>query len=236
MPQARTKLQCIFRHSCTAEVSLQHSLFCSANVILTKSCAATNKHLHCNIDKLRCTKVEFAFRFPTDFRLPHVGPADFQSNVWVVLVVICSVLGCPSLSCSLFLDAAFLQRVFWGLFVIFVVSAFVSFAALELPFGSLSTGSFFLCFVFLCLLLPSQFRRICCTWCIYPSVVLQACFGICRRSGQCSCETELFLVTQPEGYQGDLQFSLEAIQTSTSAPNTYVYSTFSHFFLVRFQK
>ena len=47
-----------FSESCAAEVALQHSLFCSADVIFTKSCVAGK------------------WRFPADFRLPRLGPAE----------------------------------------------------------------------------------------------------------------------------------------------------------------
>ena len=39
----KQKLRCNFRKVAAAEVALQHSLFCSADVIFTKSCAATNE-------------------------------------------------------------------------------------------------------------------------------------------------------------------------------------------------
>ena len=40
-----------FSESCAAETALQHSLFCSADVVFTRSCAATNEKLHCNTEK-----------------------------------------------------------------------------------------------------------------------------------------------------------------------------------------
>ena len=51
MPPATTDVALQFLECCAEEVALQHSLFCSADVILTKSCAAANETLHCNIAK-----------------------------------------------------------------------------------------------------------------------------------------------------------------------------------------
>ena len=47
----KRKLRCSFRECCAAETALQHWLFCSEEVIWTKSCAAANEKLHCNIAK-----------------------------------------------------------------------------------------------------------------------------------------------------------------------------------------
>ena len=44
MPPAKTEVALQFSECCAAEVALQHWLFCSADVILTKSCAATMQH------------------------------------------------------------------------------------------------------------------------------------------------------------------------------------------------
>ena len=63
------KLRC---RSCTATLA-----FLQWEVIFTKSCPSTSEKLHCNIDKLRCRKVALSCRFPEDFRLPRLGPADF---------------------------------------------------------------------------------------------------------------------------------------------------------------
>ena len=51
MPQAKTEVALQFSECCAAETALQHWLFCSAEVIWTKSCAAANEKLHCNIEK-----------------------------------------------------------------------------------------------------------------------------------------------------------------------------------------
>ena len=51
MPQAKTEVAVQFSECCAAEVALQHLLFCSADVILTKSCTAASEKLQCNIEK-----------------------------------------------------------------------------------------------------------------------------------------------------------------------------------------
>ena len=51
MPQAKTEVELKFSESCAAEVALQHSLFCNADVMFTKSYTATNQKLQCNIEK-----------------------------------------------------------------------------------------------------------------------------------------------------------------------------------------
>ena len=66
---------------CTAEVALQHSLFCSAEVTSTESCAAANENLHCNIEKAALQEsgaflpLSCGFQAPT-FRHPRLGPAE----------------------------------------------------------------------------------------------------------------------------------------------------------------
>ena len=73
-----------FLECCTAETALQHSLFCSADVICTKSCAAANEKLHCNIEIAALHEsgaflpLSCGFQAPT-FRHPRVGLADFWS-------------------------------------------------------------------------------------------------------------------------------------------------------------
>ena len=70
-----------FLECCAAEVALQHSLLCSAEVICTKSCAAASEKLHCNIDKAALQEsgaflpLSCGFQAPT-FRHPRLGPAD----------------------------------------------------------------------------------------------------------------------------------------------------------------
>ena len=51
MPQAKTNVALQFSECCAAETALQHRLFCNAEVIWTRSCAAANEKLHCNIAK-----------------------------------------------------------------------------------------------------------------------------------------------------------------------------------------
>ena len=51
MPQAKTEVALQFSECCAAETALQHRLFCSAEVIWTRSCAAANEKLHCKIGK-----------------------------------------------------------------------------------------------------------------------------------------------------------------------------------------
>ena len=81
MPQAKTEVALQFSECCAAETALQHSLFCSAEVIWTKSCAAANEKLHCNIEKAALQEsgaflpLSCGFQAPT-FRHPRLGPAD----------------------------------------------------------------------------------------------------------------------------------------------------------------
>ena len=56
MPQAKTEVALQFLESCAAEVALQHSVFCNADIIFTKSCAATSEKLHCNSEKASLQK------------------------------------------------------------------------------------------------------------------------------------------------------------------------------------
>ena len=68
-----------------AEVALQHWLFFSADVILTKSWAAASEKLQCNIEKAVLQKsgaflaLSCGSQAPT-FRHPHLGPADVENN------------------------------------------------------------------------------------------------------------------------------------------------------------
>ena len=56
MPQEKTEVALQFSECCAAEVTLQRWLFCSADVILTKSCAAGSEKLQCNIEKAALQK------------------------------------------------------------------------------------------------------------------------------------------------------------------------------------
>ena len=75
MAQAKTEVALQFLESCAAETALQHSLFCSADVIFTKSCAAASEKLHGNIEQ-KCG--------PT-FRHPCLGPAETNRKIHTVL-------------------------------------------------------------------------------------------------------------------------------------------------------
>ena len=77
MPQAKTEVALQFLECCAAETALQHSLFCSADVICTKNCAAANETLHCNIE-IAALQESGAFlplscRFPAGFKPPRLG-------------------------------------------------------------------------------------------------------------------------------------------------------------------
>ena len=81
MPQAKREVALQFSECCAAEVALQHWLFCSADVILTKSCAATSEKRHCNIEKAALQEsgaflpLSCGFQAPT-LRQPRVGPPE----------------------------------------------------------------------------------------------------------------------------------------------------------------
>ena len=85
MPQAKTEVALQFSECCAAETALQHWLFCSAEVIWTKSCAAANEKLQCNIEKaaLQESRVflprSCGFQAPT-FRHPRFGPAEVDTE------------------------------------------------------------------------------------------------------------------------------------------------------------
>ena len=81
MPQAKTEVALQLSIGCAAEVALQHWFFCSADVILTKSCAAASEKLQCNIEKAALQEsgaflpLSCGFQAPT-FMHPRLGPAD----------------------------------------------------------------------------------------------------------------------------------------------------------------
>ena len=81
MPQAKTLVALQFSECCAAEVALQHWLSCSADVILTKSCAAAIEKLHCDIEKAALQEsgaflpLSCGFQAPT-FWHPRLGPAE----------------------------------------------------------------------------------------------------------------------------------------------------------------
>ena len=86
MPQAKTEVALQFSECCTAQVALQHWLFCNADVISTKSCAAASEKLQRNIEKAALQEsgaflpLSCGFQAPT-FRHPRLGPADANGGV-----------------------------------------------------------------------------------------------------------------------------------------------------------
>ena len=85
MPQAKTEVALQFLESCAAEVALQHSLFGSAEVIFTKSCAAASEKLQYNFEKAALQEsgaflpLSCGFQAPT-FRHPRLGPDDIHEG------------------------------------------------------------------------------------------------------------------------------------------------------------
>ena len=85
MPQAKTEVALQFSERCAAEAALQHCLFCSVDVILTKSCAAASEKLQCDIEKAALQEsgafllLSCGFQALT-FRHTGLGPADESWN------------------------------------------------------------------------------------------------------------------------------------------------------------
>ena len=85
MPQAKTEVALQFLECCAAETALQHALFCSVDVICTKSCAAANEKLHCNIEIAALQEsgaflpLSCGFQAPM-FRHPRFGLADLSRS------------------------------------------------------------------------------------------------------------------------------------------------------------
>ena len=73
MPQAKMEVALQFLECCAAEVALQQSLFCNADVILTKSCAAASKKLHCNIAKAALQESGAFLPLSCGFQAPTLG-------------------------------------------------------------------------------------------------------------------------------------------------------------------
>ena len=71
MPQAKMEVALQFSECC-AETALQHRLFCSAEVIWTRSCAAANEKLHCNIEKAALQESGTFLPLSCGFSSPHV--------------------------------------------------------------------------------------------------------------------------------------------------------------------
>ena len=86
LQQAKTEVALQFSECCAAEVALQHWLFCNADVILTKSCAAASEKPQCNIEKAALQEsgaflpLSCGLQVPT-FRHPRLGPAE--DCLWV---------------------------------------------------------------------------------------------------------------------------------------------------------
>ena len=99
MPQAKTEVALQFSECCAAETALQHWLFCSAEVIGTKSCAAANEKLHCNIEKAALQESGASCRFPAGFKPPRLGThvSDLLILVTFFFSFLVTVLPIPSL-------------------------------------------------------------------------------------------------------------------------------------------
>ena len=81
----KRKLRCSFRSAALQKTALQHWLFCNAEVIWPKSCAAAYAKLHCNIEKAALQEsgaflpLSCGFQAPT-FRHPRLGPFSLASH------------------------------------------------------------------------------------------------------------------------------------------------------------
>ena len=77
----KRKLHCSFRNAALQKLHCNIGLFCSAEVIWTRSCAAANEKLQCNIEKAALQEsgaflpLSCGFQAPT-FRQPRLGPAE----------------------------------------------------------------------------------------------------------------------------------------------------------------
>ena len=85
----KTEVALQFSEGCAAETALQLSLFCSADVVFTRTCAATNEELHCNIEKAALQEsVAGKWRFPATlscgFQAPTFRLPRFLDNVRVL--------------------------------------------------------------------------------------------------------------------------------------------------------
>ena len=84
-PSGKTEVALQLSESGAAEVALQHSLLCSPDVIVTKSCAAASEKLQCNIEKAALQEsgaflpLSCGLQAPT-FRHPRLGPAE--TSMW----------------------------------------------------------------------------------------------------------------------------------------------------------
>ena len=77
----KRKLLCNFRNAALQKLHCNFSIFCSAEVILTKSCAAASENLQCNIEKAALQEsgaflpLSCGFQAPR-LRHPRLGPAE----------------------------------------------------------------------------------------------------------------------------------------------------------------
>ena len=79
MPQAKTEVVLQFSESCVAEAALQHSLVSRADAILnvfTKSCAASSKKLHGNVEKAALQESGAFLPLSCGCHAPTLGLAD----------------------------------------------------------------------------------------------------------------------------------------------------------------
>ena len=83
MPQTKTEVALQFSECCAAEVALQRWLFCSANAILIKSCAAASEKTEVQHGKTALQEsgaflpLSCGFQAPTS-RHPRLGPAEVK--------------------------------------------------------------------------------------------------------------------------------------------------------------
>ena len=93
VPQARTEVALQFSECCAAEVALQHSLFCSADLVFTKSCAATNEKLHCNIQKAALQESGAFLPLSCGFQAPTFRPPRLVRKILVSINFLSAILG-----------------------------------------------------------------------------------------------------------------------------------------------
>ena len=104
MPLAKNgSLRCSFSECCAAETALQHWLFCSAEVIWTKSCTAANEKTALQHRK-NCVagKWRFSCRFPTGFKPPRFRHPRFrpaETPPWPRMPQISAVFQTMSFQC-----------------------------------------------------------------------------------------------------------------------------------------
>ena len=100
--ERKQKLHCNFR-----KVALQHLLFGNPDFIFTNSCAATNKKLHCNIEKA----ASGMWRFPAAF-LSLEGPTRKPRHA-SVFSTHSDTQAVPAFHCTRMFNSIFSTRVFF---------------------------------------------------------------------------------------------------------------------------